>query len=414
VTDAGGRGEAYSARRVAALVQAQLDATRSHAVNERYEIVFSSLDGMFPTEAIQVVQGEGLTELERLCDDARRAYAAVLPSVSPYGHILDAEWFFTERSRERIHRIALAVDAQHILLLGCPTLVDPFLKAECTVTLVDASSHGVEQFVADETHERLTIERRRIGRPDVAAPVGPDRFDLVVMDPPWYLPAYAAFLLYALPRIHSRAHIIYPLFKQLTRPTAAAERAELEHLAERLGACRVLDGALRYVTPTFEIESLRACRLPGLHLWRSADLVHLVHPSTSPDTDQALSEQASRLIDEALWDEFRFGDRLEHIVKVRVGPGFGCPPRLLAPASRHGYQLSTVSMRRLREHQADVWTSRNRTAVSCDPRRVADALAAVQARGASIDNPTLALDTLPTEDFDALRTLVYGRAYEDA
>ena len=71
-------------------------------------------------------------------------------------------------------------------------------------------------------------------------------------------------------------HFTSRCFRELTRPAARSERAELLSKLNALGIATVLDVQAVYQTPPFEAELLAQSDLPALPAWRAADVVRVV------------------------------------------------------------------------------------------------------------------------------------------
>lgn len=277
----------------------------------------------------------------------------------PQLHPLLFEWYFNRDSIEFITEVIAGFDS-HILCLGTPSVAAELCRLNQTgsVTLVDADAGVIERF-----QHLARLDTLHVGELDTF-PTG-RAYSVVVADPPWYLADTLRWLKVA--RSHTRrgGTIVMPIFPELTRPTASAEREQLFAAAERIGRPELWPNSLVYETPLFEEEAFRALGINEVGDWRTADLLvirNVTGPADWPDLGGI-----HRGLDG--WRRFEIGPQvvmlreLETVARTNsvFVPIAGCPKNT----------LTSVSERDPRRDLIGLWTSRNRVAAVGDTAQAA-------------------------------------------
>lgn len=272
---------------------------------------------------------------------AQPANGARLHEARPHESPGRGEWFFTEETSEALG--SRARGSGSALLLGTPSVsehVDGGL-------LIDSSPYAAERFAMGAVVQMLsTVE---------SAEIGEDQFDWAVVDPPWYGPAVIDWLARASRWVRQGGLVNVVLFGDLTRPSAARERAIVMDIASQIGDVEIEPGSISYRTPRFEQRALVAAGLPPLPDWRRADLL-MVRKCRALDIP--LQNEAS-----SDWIDYRLGD---HIICARRSslarrPSHGPALEPVASATP-GWTAATVSRRAPEIMRADLWTSDNTVA----------------------------------------------------
>jgi hypothetical protein len=270
---------------------------------------------------------------------------------------VDAQWYFDLGSVERIVS-HIPLDVRSVVALGAPTVAAEVASARrrCEVTLVDISprfmSPDVPAWVRGRGIDFVTHNL------DEKPYTGVEGADVVVMDPPWYIENYRTWLHSAVATCRKGGLIAVVLPQLLTNRRSLPERKEITDSLRTIGPVSVISGALRYVTPSFELPVLAAEGLDFLHRWRRADL--------------ALVKVRRR---ELAYD-FPFGRNIEwrrRVVSNLVVRSYGesghgesghggSAPVIAPPQSGHGYLLSGVGRNYLWSSDANLVTSRGRAA----------------------------------------------------
>lgn len=266
--------------------------------------------------------------------------------------IVDFQWFFDVRSAERILSY-LPAGAGSLTALGTPTVAARAASRIRGVQLVDFSPRFE---YGDHVPPWLDIEKIKVWRCDLdqsVASIAPA--DMVVMDPPWHLENYLAWLRTAVAVCKPGGLLAVALPQPLTNRRAEVEFGRLRKLLRRIGEVTVERGALSYVTPSFETPVLDADGLGSLRRWRLADLalVRVQHPAVTWDAPGN---------DKPAW-KYRW-------LEGRVVRTWGEPatsdasvPVVRSADPAHPYRLRSVGQNYLWSSGINLVTSRGRAAV---------------------------------------------------
>jgi hypothetical protein len=263
---------------------------------------------------------------------------------------IDAQWYFDLPSARFITSVFPAGTAS-VVALGAPTVAAVAAKSVPHVTLVDISPRFCPPYLPSwvdgrhvETVSQNLDEKRYEGLGDA---------DVVIMDPPWYIENYRAWLHSAVASCRDGGLIAVALPQMLTNTRSMTERDEILKLLRLIGPVDLVENVLTYVTPSFELGVLEANDLQFLRRWRRADLA-LVRvrrrwlPYKFPrvrDIEWIYRQVRGRVV--------RSCDEEEH------GSGL---PAVKPIDSRRGYRLAGVGRKYLWSSGANLVTSRGRAA----------------------------------------------------
>ena len=279
-------------------------------------------------------------------------------------HVLDGCWWFTDETLRTLADWAcrLSAGGDLVALFGAPTLFH-YIQAETTdreVVLIDrcagtaVSEHRVE---AD-----LLQFQPKLQRPA----------SVIVVDPPWYGPEMRAFLSAARSNVARGATILLSVPPVGTRPGIPLEWTDLTHWCEGVGLRLIeyLPLALRYLSPSFEVNALRADDVPSCPLdWRRGDLAIFECDEGTANSSTTVSGLGHRP-----WHDVEIG-RVR--LKIKLDEGSECTSPILEEIVP-GDVLPSVSRRDERLSRAVLWTSGNRILGSRAGkvlRRIVEALA---------------------------------------
>jgi hypothetical protein len=182
---------------------------------------------------------------------------------------VDAQWYFDLPSVRLITNV-LPADTTSVVALGTPTVAAVAAESVPQVTLVDISPRfrppGLPPWVDGKGVE--TVSHNLDEKPYE----GTGNADVVVMDPPWYIENYRAWLHSAVASCRQDGLIVVALPQVLTNRRAVPEREEVLELLKFIGSVEMMENVLTYVTPSFELAVLEADDLQFLRRWRRADL----------------------------------------------------------------------------------------------------------------------------------------------
>ncbi len=268
----------------------------------------------------------------------------------PELHPLDFEWLFDEDSARLLADMGTGRTAAFIGLPSVAGLADHgylLIERNPLVTARSPSllNHG----------EVLTADIQSV---DLAG-IQPRQF--VAFDPPWYPGETLLWLERAAELVEPRGHIGFVLFPELIRAAARMEREEILSFASMLGSVEIVKNAMRYLTPRFEQEALRAAGVPPLRRWRKADLVIIhVHPRSAVPKQLPLAAQP---LARERWLTYRINGQVVKLRDMRTrDTRLREHPPLSTVQTSLGWVLPSVSLRHHGREEVDLWTSRNRVA----------------------------------------------------
>ena len=288
----------------------------------------------------------------------------------PVPHPLDFDWRFDTPTRvlllHLMQRIAVH-ESDELVFLGAPSL---FQSAQALgmarrCTLLDACPATVSALKRSPWAKIHRVDILSGQLPQISAA-------LVMADPPWYEEFTRAFLWVADQLVRLGGTVLLSTPPLGTRPNIEEESRRTVAFARELGLeLRGLDACLRYISPPFEQNALRAASQAGVpEDWRTGVLARFdkVRPSTSgrPVVENARNNWMERTA---------FGVRLAfrrgQVQRIK-------DPRLVRIVD--GDILDTVSRRDPRRKFADVWTSGNRVFACADTETLTAVVDAIRER----------------------------------
>jgi hypothetical protein len=328
----------------------------------------ASLPGVYPEQVYESLKRQKLCQLISFArpsgdvtdnrSDSLIAHQLWTRGELPTPHPLDACWWFADCS---IHKLLECIRdnsplPSHVVLLGIPTLFHYIRKKGMfdRVTLVDSDSEVRSDRDADDTYHTITADLTRDRLPGISG-------EVVIADPPWYLPEIRAFLWAARYLCSKDGAVLMSVPPAGTRPGIAEEWEQTLRWSRRLGM-ELVDyqrNALRYISPLFERNALAAAGVQAVDAnWRSGDLAVF-------SCRGSIAHERPLLDGPEKWEK-----RSVEGVRFRVrAPSLvpGLDPTLYPVAS--GDIFDTVSRRDSRRNLVDVWTSGNR-AFRCSGRAI--------------------------------------------
>lgn len=264
---------------------------------------------------------------------------------------VEAQWYFDMPS---VQRLLSSVSGRSMLGLGVPSLGRQAASVMDEVRILDRSK------VLERTSLGLAEAARAGGlevvewdldaKPYLDAPEA----DVVVMDPPWYLEHYRAWLHTAVGACRIDGTIAVVLPQILTNRCSVVDRRQLLQILRSIGQVSLKPTMLSYVTPSFERAVLDTKGIGHLGRWRQADLALVrLRNKRLPydfepvhDIEWKYREVGGRIV--RSWDE--------------SGGTHGMP--VIQPADAAiGYRLSSVSRFYLRASGINLITSQGGAAV---------------------------------------------------
>lgn len=327
-----------------------------------FQDLLHSLPGVFPS-----VLRESLERLgKQLTYDSRRW--SVPPSGEPIPHPADADWRFDRGTRRLLTTMLGRWDATRVVLLGCPSLLASLCAIDryTCITVVDANAKWRAYF---EGRALATFLNADVGQTPVLVA------DLAVLDPPWYNSELARFLHVASQTVRPGGVVMLSVPPVGTRPNIHEDLKVVLNYAATIGLqlSAVDSGALRYSTPWFETQALRALGFPALGNWRSGDLYTFIA------SDSSLHRNSTRPAGPSSAGEWLAHDyrSLRLCIRETPRPPVALDPRLtqLVP----GDILPSVSRRHELLPRVMVWTAGNRVYGCADTSSLMMMLVAMEA-----------------------------------
>jgi hypothetical protein len=342
-------------------------------ITESPRITFLDLvrrcEGAYPGLVAQVLANHGLKVDVQPKGDCSPAVPRT-PELSP----ARSEWYFTQDTALALQDLI----GDCALVVGTPTIAEAASVRGASVTLVDNSPW---------IGRRCQLGRVTWHETDFACFKTKESYANIVLDPPWYFPELTAWLDKALRLVPIGGRVLMPLFRELTRPTAFAERLSIIELAQTYGDVCIVPQIVGYETPLYEQEALRVSGVPHTCPcpWRLADLLIVTRDNREMPAPPENDNQ-SRPFE---WLEFIVKDQLisvrqESLLKPARSAVGG---DLLTPVPGvTGWVLDSVSARDSRRNSIDIWTSRNRVAKLTLPAKAVELLRDLES-GAARQSP---------------------------
>lgn len=266
---------------------------------------------------------------------------------------IDAQWYFDMPSVQRLLSV-LPTSARSVLALGVPSLCGAAARIMDEVRVLDRSEvlerRSLGLMGAAEDGALEVVQWDLDAKPYLDA----TGMDVIVMDPPWYLEHYRAWLYTAVEACRIGGTICVVLPQILTNRRSVVDRRELLAILRSIGHVSLKPDLLSYVTPSFERAVLDAKGIGHLGRWRRADLavVRVRHKRLPYDFEPVPDNE---------WKYREIGGRIVRSLWERTGEQ-GMP--VIEPGDAiTGYRLSSVSRFYLQSSGVNLITSRGGAAV---------------------------------------------------
>lgn len=193
----------------------------------------------------------------------------------PPPHLANFEWRFSKKSAKKI--IDMLDNSLDVCCLGTPTLAIESGKRNKSVTLLDINQPIIKAISNLYTSQNNVncFTYNVFDDLDIAIQ---GAFDTILMNPPWYLDYYKAFIHRSLQLLkRSGGEIIFPIFPILSRHNAINELIELQDFINTLDYVKFESlGYIDFDMPLFEKNIFERNNIPIPNKnWRKAELVRL-------------------------------------------------------------------------------------------------------------------------------------------
>lgn len=343
--------------------------------SRNFDALLSNMWGIYPTdlmEILEVLVKEGsikqqnglfsLTEKKDLVancntEQAKQNFQKILAELHD-PHSLDYEWWFTLDTLEYVcQRMQDMIDLRlaKLCFLGSP-LVGAFchcMQVGNEICIVDISAPTLRAIEVGSINfgAELHLVHHDLQHP--LPKVLLHNFDLVFLDPPWYVDYYQLFISRAVELIDNGL-ICVALFPLLTRPRAIEERYEIFERIVDMGLIPVSleTEVLGYKTPFFEEISLTQKGIKLRDNWRKGDLLIL---TTSNLTKPFITGDYQ--IEMENWREVVIG---RNKVKIKINNSKEYEMPSIEPLYSDSEILKSVSRRAPERKDIGLWTSGHR------------------------------------------------------
>ena len=344
-------------------------------------------DGAFPADILQLA-GPLVEDLPITAPDCR---AGLIPDSAPPGapepHPIDFEWRFTADDADAL-ATEIASYPGRIACLGTPGVFWRLARSGRDVVLYDRNPRIRRYIEAALPRGAGHVETVDL---NAACPVSTG-YDIVLMDPPWYLHQYEVWLAHCSRIVVPGGLLVTSLFPPMLRPGAAHQRQCVKKRLSELGVIERRRPVL-YATPLFEQEVLDTAGLGELGHWRVAEILWIRVSSTLTRQESPVQQIQPQ------WARFQVGRR---VIAVRTEPADRGTVRLQPVGQEADFRLRSVSSRAPERSEINVWTSRNHAARATGIRRVIEFLQSLEMG----TDPDALVNKAAEDDQAGLRTLL--------
>ena len=235
-------------------------------------------------------------KIKKWQDKARQLSAGLLNDF-PVANPRTSQWWFSLETivflSEQIWKLA---GGNSVAFLGAPTV--GFHYAVCyneNVIILDVDQHIIEVLNKKFTHDlEFTELAKNYNAFTKLQELEKNKYGVVLIDPPWYLPETKIFLQRATELIKKPGYILCTLPSKYTRPDLINQRTELiKDLLARNYEIISLDAKnIRYRVPDFEWRVYQAIKEFKGRMWRTGDLllIKVLEQSNLTITEQSPKE----------------------------------------------------------------------------------------------------------------------------
>lgn len=271
----------------------------------------------------------------------------------PTPHLANYEWRYTEESANKIVDYILNTENKkiNICCLGTPTIALELINRGHFVTLLDINNPLIDciKKIYDETKiECITYDAQK-NIPQRLI----NKFDIILINPPWYLDYYELFISRALQLMKEEGgEIILPFFQPLSRHTALQDLLCLEKYIEEPICNKISSlGYIEFETPTFEKRILQKNGISICDNWRNAEIVKLTY-----DKNMIIPIQEEKILEKKNW--VRFYD--EKTKSYFVIDALNMINKDFQLESAQSSFLENISRKEIENLKIDIWDNRNK------------------------------------------------------
>lgn len=230
---------------------------------------------------------------------------------------------------------------------------------------------SLARYLESTGHDVLLVDRQPIhavrNHRQIEPGLNPPDFGkrtIAILDPPWYPTDAKVWIAWTAGGIEPGSQMLVSLWPDTTRPTAVKEFEDLKSWITQWAEFEILDVVLRYNTPLFEREALKASATPSTGLSPRYGRLVSVRPRTTP----ALVDHSGP---RSTWIRFVVDD---YQLAICLEENKALPlPVVQHPLARH-WIWPSVSKRARERNLINLWSSRNEVALLRDPNAAVETL----------------------------------------
>ena len=237
-----------------------------------FEEILPLCSGAQPKEVFRIFTELGSISIasSRTSLDYKNKFFFRLPAANPSFF----QWWYTLESQESMcFKILDDHDSDTVACIGAPTLAATIASHGKEVTLLDVDKDIVDLF--NTVFASGCIAETYDVNDDIP-PAHDQRYNCVVIDPPWYHFEFRKFISRAILLSKDGATIYCSIPQRMTRPGIEEERRKLISEIFNCGheIISIEPNAMKYIVPYFEEEVLRNNNIDAKNYpWRSSDLL---------------------------------------------------------------------------------------------------------------------------------------------
>jgi hypothetical protein len=286
----------------------------------------------------------------------------------PTAHLLDATWWFNHRTVVAIRdRMARPHVEGRVALLGTPSLfIAGYREGSKTETWLFDKDNAISRFLPEELRSHfVAVDLMSVRPPNIQA-------QLVVADPPWYMPELEAFLASAQSVACLGASVEVCIPPVGIRPGIEREREQLFGRASEGGLplVEILHGFVEYDVPLFERNTLLLAGARAGATARVGDLAVFRVDALTGLLPRSHSLKPKWLDVQLLNTRWRVAENNETANGSPELIGIGWPNDIFPSCSRRHVQRDLPS----------VWTSGNRAFWCRNPQYLLDILRSMEGK----------------------------------
>jgi hypothetical protein len=359
--------------------QGQLDKQVLHEIGSGFEsldALLNRLPGLYPTallDSLRRLESKGRIGKQVLIGITNRteqnnSSQSEFPYDAPVPHPIDFDWRFDVKTANDLLEISLSLSRADdlVLYLGCPTVFRASTKAALSRKFFLLDKNPVYSREFNSAKNCVCCDLLYDLLPPLQAQV-------TLADPPWYESYQRAFLESASQSTQLGGFVLITTPSLWTRPNVRKDWKSLVSWSRELGLnfLGTLSGIVRYTTPYFERNSLKAAGLDYVPKnWRQSNLL-IFQKTLNIAQEKSLKYHYHDWLEES-----HFGFRIRKPA-LQLNRGFKEPSLIsIVP----GDILPSVSRTDPARSLADVWTEGNRVFACTGPMVLQSILRALDER----------------------------------